>query len=348
MSSLLYLGFSLIGFIIVFGFLFYLAPTVFSEIDDAFYRVFIGAFRGNKQAYYAYFTETTFQMLQTKCAFLKPANASHYFNTFGFVSAKYVRKFVFNKMIELSIPESVADFIQSRVAKRIGARHYMILAKQANTFYIKYLDYITSLRRIFARAAEDNNRGSYFMHEQEADEYASVEVMKESFDNLVKSQLDESADADQLLQALVDAVEGAVTERSLLQVANLALTVQMPVDKLPTLFNCAIKLGFALDQTPEQAVKSLVLGIARKSWQRLDNIGVYVRQPSANQWYEETYGKKPKPAEYPKVWWLYAMHQVEQKGRVLKWTKAARAQIERLKTQIVNNQQKIGELAIPA
>jgi len=49
-------------------------------------------------------------------------------------------------MIELEVPESVADFIEGRVPKRIGAKHYMALARQASKFYPRYARYITELR----------------------------------------------------------------------------------------------------------------------------------------------------------------------------------------------------------
>jgi len=62
------------------------------------------------------------------------------------ISYKYLRKFAFDKMIELEVPESVADFIEGRVPKRIGAKHYMALARQANKFYPRYAEYIAELR----------------------------------------------------------------------------------------------------------------------------------------------------------------------------------------------------------
>jgi len=39
-------------------------------------------------------------------------NASHYFSQAKIISPKYLRKFAFDKMIELEVPESVADFIE--------------------------------------------------------------------------------------------------------------------------------------------------------------------------------------------------------------------------------------------
>ena len=69
-------------------------------------------------------------------------NASHYFCKFDYVPAKYLRKYAFDKMMELEIPESIADFIQGRVPKRIGAKHYMASARQASKFYPRYMEYI--------------------------------------------------------------------------------------------------------------------------------------------------------------------------------------------------------------
>ena len=55
-------------------------------------------------------------------------NAGHYFTKRDFVPAKYLSKFSFDKMIELEVPGSIADFIQGRVPRRVGAKHYMTLA----------------------------------------------------------------------------------------------------------------------------------------------------------------------------------------------------------------------------
>jgi intergrase/recombinase len=63
------------------------------------------------------------------------------------VCCKYLRKFAFDKMIELGVPESAADFIAGRTPKTIGAKHYMILLRQAKQYYPKYAEYVTQLRR---------------------------------------------------------------------------------------------------------------------------------------------------------------------------------------------------------
>lgn len=118
-----------------------------AEKIEGFYRCVIGEFRGNKQAYYGYFSEKTLKLVKDVCEKLSPRTASHYFVKTGYVTAKYVRKFAFDKMIELEIPESIADFIQGRVPHRVGAKHYMALARQASKFYPRYGDYIQELRQ---------------------------------------------------------------------------------------------------------------------------------------------------------------------------------------------------------
>jgi len=48
---------------------------------------------------------------------------------------------------KLNIPESVADFIQGRVPRSIGAKHSMLLKQKADQFYPRYAGYGTELRR---------------------------------------------------------------------------------------------------------------------------------------------------------------------------------------------------------
>jgi intergrase/recombinase len=112
-----------------------------------FHRMELGEFRGTKQAYYAYFAEFTFKMLtEASVEPLYCVPASRYFTKMRFTQAKYIRKFAFDSMISLEIPESVADFIEGRVPKRIGAKHYMALRRQADKFYVKYVGYLNELR----------------------------------------------------------------------------------------------------------------------------------------------------------------------------------------------------------
>jgi intergrase/recombinase len=114
-----------------------------AEQVNGFYRLTLADFRGSKQAYYAYFTRGTYeQILALNGDQVEALRAIDYYRRITQVtSPKYIRKFAFDKMVELEIPESVANFIEGRVAKRIGARHYMLLRRQADKylFKIRYL-----------------------------------------------------------------------------------------------------------------------------------------------------------------------------------------------------------------
>ena len=113
---------------------------------NGFFRYQIGAFRGSKTAYYAYFTGETLRQIEEVEGNISYDAASNYFKKYRFVKPKYLRKFAFDKMVELETPETVADFIQGRVPKRVGARHYMNLVKQADSYYGRYAEYLRALR----------------------------------------------------------------------------------------------------------------------------------------------------------------------------------------------------------
>ena len=117
---------------------------------NGFYRYTIGEFRGCKQAYFAFFTDASLQSINSMNGLKiedSGRNASHYYIKYGCTKPKYLRKFAFDKMIELEVPESVADFIEGRVPTRIGAKHYMALARQAAKFYPRYAKYVAKLRQ---------------------------------------------------------------------------------------------------------------------------------------------------------------------------------------------------------
>ncbi|MEM2306973.1 MAG: integrase [Candidatus Bathyarchaeia archaeon] len=113
---------------------------------NGFYRYRIGEFRGFKSAYFAFFTGEALKLIQANREKVVRANASHYFSKYKILQPKYLRKFAFDKMVELGVPESVADFIEGRVPRRIGARHYMSLVKQADNYYGRYAEYLKALR----------------------------------------------------------------------------------------------------------------------------------------------------------------------------------------------------------
>jgi intergrase/recombinase len=121
------------------------------EGNNGFYIAPLGYFRGTKVAYYGFITEFTMRLIKEAKGGLRyvkimGALTKKFENV---ISWKYLRKFAFDIMTSesLNIPESVADFIQGRTPKSIGARHYMQLKRKAVQFYPRYAEYITQLRQ---------------------------------------------------------------------------------------------------------------------------------------------------------------------------------------------------------
>jgi len=117
-----------------------------AESVNGFYRCALAMFRGEKQAYYCHFTEATYRLILKVDEKIDYGSAFCYYKKMGYVRPKYLRKFVFDKMVELGIPESVADFIEGRVPRTIGAKHYMALARQSGEYYPRFAEYVNALR----------------------------------------------------------------------------------------------------------------------------------------------------------------------------------------------------------
>ena len=116
------------------------------EVVNGFYRCELAMFRGEKQAYYGHFSEHTLQLIKQVEEKLNDIVASRYYQKMHYVMAKYLRKYAFDKMIYLEIPESIADFIEGRVPQRIGAKHYLALARQSAKFYPRCNAYVEKLK----------------------------------------------------------------------------------------------------------------------------------------------------------------------------------------------------------
>ena len=63
----------------------------------------------------------------------------------GGLNLKYLRKWQYNTLIMNNTPEGVADYIQGRSAESVGSMHYLAKAKQADFWYEKITEKLTSL-----------------------------------------------------------------------------------------------------------------------------------------------------------------------------------------------------------
>ena len=57
-----------------------------------------------------------------------------------------MRDFCYNKLLELGMPESAADFLNGRGPRTIGGKHYMDKVLQIKAFYPRYLAYLKELK----------------------------------------------------------------------------------------------------------------------------------------------------------------------------------------------------------
>ncbi len=124
------------------------------EAPEGFYIYALSRTSGSKQQPYVFLTPYTIQLIRALRASggFKPIGenaAKQYYRKKvkrGVVLAKYVRKFVFTKLVALGVPESVADFIQGRAARTVGARHYLAKLELAKQHYARYARYLAELR----------------------------------------------------------------------------------------------------------------------------------------------------------------------------------------------------------
>jgi intergrase/recombinase len=119
------------------------------EAQDGFSAAPMGEFRRTKLAYCGFVTDYTLALVQgVKETLVYDKSMETLHSKYGVLSYKYLRKFAFDAMTSerLNVPESVADFIEGRTPKTVGARHYMHLRRKALEFYPRYARYLREVR----------------------------------------------------------------------------------------------------------------------------------------------------------------------------------------------------------
>jgi intergrase/recombinase len=124
-----------------------------AEHAKGFWVLPVQFFRKSKLSYYAFVSDYTFDLLgklpREDAQSFTDKSGSHYTQKRSVVGYKYLRKFVFDTMTDerRNMPESVADFIEGRTPKSVGARHYMMLKRKGMQFYPRYAKYVAELRQ---------------------------------------------------------------------------------------------------------------------------------------------------------------------------------------------------------
>jgi hypothetical protein len=175
-----------------------------------------------------------------------------------------------------------------------------------------------------------------YRYKKEVDIATKTDALKRAFADLTR-------DTDLTLQQLKQSVNNTLSDDKLLEYANLCLMLELPAKELPTLFNSAMRLGYAMGLTTEKAIESLAKGIGRQSKLILDNIGIVFNRSEAYEWYKTTHGiSKLTDAQKRIAWQKYAIHLVKQKAQQLTATTTKKTKIEQLKAQLKNASIKFG------
>ncbi|WP_187286403.1 integrase [Archaeoglobus profundus] len=95
--------------------------------------------KGKKRGYWCYIPKEFAEELESLAVY---ENYHTYSKGLQYkrVSAVAIRKWHLNKLIELGVPESIADFIQGRASLTVGSTHYLNKTKQADDWYSRIVD----------------------------------------------------------------------------------------------------------------------------------------------------------------------------------------------------------------
>lgn len=183
-----------------------------------------------------------------------------------------------------------------------------------------------------------------YRYEKEVNLNAKTEALQTAFQNLVAN----SDHKTLTIEKLRNAVNKTVSDDKILEYANLALMLELPALELPTLFNSAMKLGYATGLTTEKAIQSLSIGIGRQSRLVLDNIGIVFKASEAYAWFKETHNvSKLTDVQRRKVWIEYAIKLIREKAEKLSITsQSKKTRIEQLYARLTNARSNFGKRAL--
>lgn len=120
-----------------------------------------------------------------------------------------------------------------------------------------------------------------------AQQGARVQGLTNSFNDLQESA---GALGSETLQKLRTATRGLVSDFELMQSANNAVLLGLPIEGFDKLAESATKLGLATNRTAKEALTDLVTGIGRGSKLILDNLGIIVDTTQAYEKYAQAIG----------------------------------------------------------
>lgn len=123
-----------------------------------------------------------------------------------------------------------------------------------------------------------------------ASQGAQLPALESSFRRLSRGV---GEDADAMLKSLQKGTQGMVTNFDLMQSANKAMLLGLPVttESMGTMAEAATKLGRAMGQDATKSLDDLITALGRSSPMILDNLGLTVKVGEANEAYAAKLGK---------------------------------------------------------
>lgn len=112
-----------------------------------------------------------------------------------------------------------------------------------------------------------------------------------AFANLAASQ---GQDSTKMLKQIKELSAGTVSELELMQQANSALLLGLPVDRFGDMLKIARSSAKATGESMDFMLKSIVTGLGRGSKLMLDNLGILFKAEDANNEYAASLGKLAK------------------------------------------------------
>ena len=133
------------------------------------------------------------------------------------------------------------------------------------------------------------------------------EGLRDSFNRMVGKHL---------LITLKASTYDIIPENDLIKQANLAMLLELPMLKLPLLFNGAIKLSRTIGYNPVLGLEGISKGIGRESRLILDNLGIVFKRSSAYEHFKATSKiDKLTEAQKSEAWKAYAIMKVIEKAK---------------------------------
>ncbi len=117
---------------------------------------------------------------------------------------------------------------------------------------------------------------------------SSFNQSKEAFNSMAESM---GADADKMFSRIKEMSAGLVDDKTLVEAANRAMSLGIPIEKLGDLMEIARAKSRDMGTTAAQAFQDIATGIGRASPLILDNLGLVLKIGEANETYARSINK---------------------------------------------------------